>query len=339
MLEPAVVGGKAGSARPFGVAHHPAEGAPLLVVAADDRAPVVVAAAGGAVGVVGGDHRAAVVVEQRRPRPVGAVAGREALAAHRPAVDGRVEDRRSGEREPGADLREVDVLAAAGHVAVVERRHDGDRTVDAARVIEVRPAPARRRLAGQPGEVRHARERLRARPVGAVGVIAAAVSEGGERDVDDVRLDLAQLLVAELPALHHPRGEVLDHDVRDGDQALQQLAAARIAEVEGDAELVDVLLAEPVAVVEVRLDVLRTARVRVAIVVVDRAGRRPLDLDHLGAERAKDARAPGAGAHPAEIDDAYALKCTRAAAGRLPGRSLTHCRLSSRSASRPPPRR
>ena len=318
VLDAAVGGGEAGSARPLRVAHHAREGAPLLVVAADDGAPVVVAAGRGAVGVVRGDHRAAVVVEARRPRPMRAVAGREALAAHRPAVDRRVEDRRPGERESAADLREVDVLAAAGHVAVVQRGHDRDRAVDASRVIEVGPAPTGRRLARQPGEERHAGERLRARPVRAVGVIAAGVSEGGERDVDDVRLDRAQLLVAQLPALHHPRSEVLDHHVRDRDQPLQQLAAARVAEVERDAALVDVLLAEPVAVIEVRLDVLGPARVRVAIVVVNGARRRPLHLDHLGAERAEDARAPGARPHPAEIDDPNALEGARAAAGRLP---------------------
>ena len=83
----------------------------------------------------------------------------------------------NGSADPEADLREIDVLAPAAALALPQRAHDRDRAEDPARVVEVGPAPARGRLARQPGDRGQAGERLRARPEGAVGVIAALVPE------------------------------------------------------------------------------------------------------------------------------------------------------------------
>src|SRR5439155_8833932 len=125
-------------------------------------------------------------------------------------------------------------------------------------------------------------------------------------------LDLAQLRIAEAPFLQHPGAEILDHDVRDGDQPLHDLQALGASDVEAEALFVDVGVVEVSRGVQIDLDALRGrgARQPAALIL------RPLDLYDLGPERAEPARRPWPGPHPAEIDHANVFEGARSRHGR-----------------------
>src|SRR5262249_62009110 len=100
----------------------------------------------GTIGVVWGDDGPAVVVEERRARPVRAVAQREARAASALALDREVEQGGTVERHARDHLRLIDVLALAGAIAVGQAGERTNGPVHAAGVVHVRPAPAGGRL-------------------------------------------------------------------------------------------------------------------------------------------------------------------------------------------------
>ena len=290
--------------RPLGRAHDRDEAAPLLVGEAGDDGPVVVSITQGAVGVVRRCVAAAVVVEQLAARPVRAVARRVAGTPGPPPVGAEVEERRAGQRHAGRDLREVDVLALAGGAPVVQRGQRGDRAVHAAGVVHVRPAPPGGRRVGQPRQERQPRQRLRRGSERRVVRVRPRLPEAGHRDVDEVGLDRAHLVEGEAPVAQHACAEVLDHDVRRAQQVLDDLQALRAAHVDRDAQLLGVLVVEVAVRVRARARVAEAARAA-------REGEprvRPFDLDHLGAHHGQPARGPRPGAHPREVQYAYALE-------------------------------
>src|SRR6266853_644877 len=150
-------------------------------------------------------------------------------------------------------------------------------------------------------------------------VMAAGMAVARHRDIDDIRLDLAQLRIAEAPFLQHPGAEILDHDIGDGDQPLHDLEALGAADVEAEALLVDVGVVEIPRGVQIDLEMLRrcAARQPAALVL------RPLDLYDLGPESSQPARRPWPGPHPAEIDHANVVEGARSRHGR---RSPTEAR-------------
>ncbi|MCY1430815.1 hypothetical protein D9M71_467710 [compost metagenome] len=96
----------------------------------------------------------------------------------------------------------------------------------------------------------------------------------------------------ETELLQHAGAEVLDQDVRVGQQLLQDLAAFRVLEVEGQRALVARLHEPPQ----------RRAFVQLAPFAQRVAAVRRFDLDHLGAEFGADARGERAGDQGAEFD-------------------------------------
>ena len=68
----------------------------------------------------------------------------------------------------------------------------------------------------------------------------ARVAEAADRAVHQLRVGLAQHLVAESQRLHHAGAEVLDDDVGRVDQATQDRRVGRVLQVERDAALVAV---------------------------------------------------------------------------------------------------
>ena len=206
-------------------AHHLHQSLPFLVRVADDHAPVVVPARMRAIGIMRRNRRPTVVVDQRRAGPVRTVARRKASPPRPAPVHREIQQRRTVERNARHHLRQVDMLAAPRHVAMVEAGERTHRPVHAAGIIHVRPAPASRRLVGQAGEMRQPRDRLSDRTERGVMVIATGMAVARHRHIDDVRLDLAQLVIAEAPVPQHARAEILDHDVGDGDQPLHDLQA------------------------------------------------------------------------------------------------------------------
>src|SRR5690606_25651557 len=158
--------------------------------------------------------------------------------------------------------------------------------------------PASRRLPREPGCEREAAERLRGRTPGRVGAVTARVPKAGKRAVDDVRADLAELFVVQAPRLHDARREVLDHNVADGDEALEDVEAERVADVEENALLVAVEVVEEAGVVE-RRGVADDGPPEPD--GIDRLG--VFDADHLGAEVGEDPGGSGPGDDPGEVAD------------------------------------
>src|SRR5712691_8093 len=138
-------------------------------------------------------------------------------------------------------------------------------------------------------------------------VMAAGMAVARHRDIDDVRLDPAQLRIAEAPFLQHPGAEILDHDIGDGDQPLHDLQALGAADVEAEALLVDVGVVEIPRGVQIDLEVLRRRGTRQPAALI----LRPLDLYDLGPQSPEPARRPWPGPHPAEIHHANFFKGAR----------------------------
>src|SRR5439155_14692006 len=141
-----------------------------------------------------------------------------------------------------------------------------------------------------------------------------AAAEALRGEVDDVGTDAAHVLVVEAPLADHVAAVVPDDDVGRRAEAERQLAPARRAEIERDAQLPARGIVEgPRAVDGVGLD-------RDAAEEVDVGAR--LDLDDLGAELGEQRPGLGDGNPAAEIDHAEPGErgTLRAVAARAPGR-------------------
>ena len=141
---------------------------------------------------------------------------------------------------------DVDILSAAVALPPDIGDESTERAVEAADVIgkRGRSGDHRRaiRLAGQVGKAREAVGDAReARPV----VVGAGLAVGRDAHQDDLGIDLLHVLVAQAPAFEGSGREILDDDVGLGDQALGDLEARGLAQVERDAALV-ARLAQPV---------------------------------------------------------------------------------------------
>ena len=126
----------------------------------------------------------------------------------------------------------------------------------------------------------------------------AGLAEARDAAIDQPRLLLGELLVAEPEFFHDARAVVLHEDLTLGDQRLRDANAVRVTQIQADAALVPV-----------------QAQVRAALerphLVADRA--QPvafggLDLDDLGTEFGKQHRAVRPGDALAEVDEAHPLK-------------------------------
>src|SRR5262245_26487407 len=82
-----------------------------------------------------------------------------------------------------------------------------------------------------------------AREAGAIAV-RARLTEAGDAQQDQPRIDLAQSVVTEPPLFEGPRAKVFADDVADADQAAKDIRALRLSEVEGHRLLV-ACLAQP----------------------------------------------------------------------------------------------
>ena len=268
------------------------------------------------------DSAPAVSAYERGAGPVRAVSRRVALPRRAAAVDGDVQQRRAVEGCAHDHLSHVHVLAAAGGLPVEQGGQGVEGDVHAAGIVQVRPAPTRRRFVGQPGREGHAGQRLGGRAECGVVLVAAGMAESGHGHVDDVLTQLPELVVAKAPVLEHRRAVVLHHRVRHGNEPADDVHAPWAAYVQGQAHLVGVGVVEAASGVQRWRD----------------AGWRPcgasgpaelpqgpLDLYDLRAECAQPSRSPGAGAHPREVDDAAAIQ--RPGVGLRLSRGLSHGHL------------
>jgi hypothetical protein len=114
--------------------------------------------------------------------------------------------------------------------------------------------------------------------------------------VNQPRVPGRELLIAQAELFHHARAEIVDHDVRRGDQSLDRLPAARALHVDREAALV------PVQPGERQAHAVNERPPAAAPV----AGVGPLDFDHVGAVVGQQLGADRPLIDMAEIDDADA---------------------------------
>ena len=292
---------------------------PLADPRADDR--VQLAAARGAAAVVA----EAVVARDLRLADRGAQAAEEAIARgpdDDPAVarfervvrggEGvlvadalGVDAEAGGDRRPrvgdGEDrvlVREVERARDAGPLPFEQCRHDTEREKEAADEIGERAAGSYRRAVGKAGHREESTRRLRDDVVRHLTGTRPGRAEPGERTDDEARVARAQHVGAEPFRRHPPGAEVVDDGVGAGDEAQEQLAAFRVADVERDRALAAVGVLK-------RERGLALRRGAVAVIV---PSPRPLDLDHVGTEVGEERRRERPGDDAGEIEDAEAFE-------------------------------
>jgi hypothetical protein len=156
-----------------------------------------------------------------------------ALGEH---VGGVVGEQRHDRVEHG----DFDVLPFAGALAGEERARDPVGRIDARVDVRHRRGGFDRRAVLFSGMRHDAPGRLDDEIHAGVLRHRPALAEGGDRAVDEARIDCAQVVVAEALAVHHAGAEVLDEHVRVAHQAADQLDTGRLADVDTDAALVAV---------------------------------------------------------------------------------------------------
>jgi hypothetical protein len=117
-----------------------------------------------------------------------------------------------------------------------------------------------------------------------------------------VGLERLELLVAEPQPLHHPGREVLGDRVAHPDELAQQLLAPLGAQVERDAELLDVVVEEARTTVVAAVAV--DERRHLAHDVPQAEGDGILDPDDLGAEGSQEPGGPGTRELSGQVADA-----------------------------------
>jgi hypothetical protein len=141
--------------------------------------------------------------------------------------------------------------------------------------------------------------------------VGPGLAEAGDRAVDELRVEHAQVFVGEAVLGQPTHLVVLDHHVRVGGELAGDLLPLLIGKIEGQRALAPI--AGQVVGGGIGVVALEIGRTPAAGVVADAGA---FDLDHLGAQVGQDLGRPGAGEDAAEIEDANV--CERACHGVLP---------------------
>src|SRR5665213_2741333 len=190
----------------------------------------------------------------------------------------------------------IDFLAAAGAGALIERRDNAEREMQArARIADLRAGDQRRPVAETSG---------RGRAAGALrdvfidlAVLVGTRAEALDRGDDDARVDLVDALPGETHTVERAGREILNQHVALFNQRFQHAHALRVLGIDGDRALVVVEHGEIERVGAFDIDQLAAG---------DIADAGTLDLDHVGAEPGQQLRAGRARLHVGEIEDAHA---------------------------------
>jgi len=127
-------------------------------------------------------------------------------------------------------------------------------------------------------------------------MVGAVVAEAGDGGIDDGRIDLAQLLIAQAQAVHNAGTVILQNHVALGHQLAEHLFTGLALEVQDDAALV---------AVEVHIiGAFAVDNGKVAAGVIALAG--TLDLDDLGAQICQHHAAVRGGKHAGQIQHLHA---------------------------------
>jgi len=179
---------------------------------------------------------------------------------------------RAQHREDRLEQREVDHLpGTAAQLHLAQRRHHRERTLDAGDHVGQRERRQHRLAVGEAVAVGEAGHRLdQGAEAGAVAV-RAGLAEAGDAHHDERGVGLEQHLRREAHRLQGAGAVILDQHLRAAHQPEQQLASARLAQVERHAPLV------------AGVDLPRHGHPLRAPVAQRIALARRLDLDHVGA--------------------------------------------------------
>ena len=193
---------------------------------------------------------------------------------------------------------DLDLLAVAGYVALVEGGEDADGEVHAGAGVAEGGSGARGRAAGVAGGAEGAAGGLSDGVEGLVLAIRPVRPEAFDAGQYDAGVDLGELVVAQAEALQGVGGEVLGDDVGVLEQVEEDGLALGVFQVESDRPLVGV---EEEEVVGVDAGPARSgAAAGVAALGL-------LDLDDVGAEVGEDLGGGGAGFELGEVEDADVL--------------------------------
>src|ERR1700678_2590711 len=142
------------------------------------------------------------------------------------------------------DHRDVDVLADAGFLTIVEGVTDGGKGMDATALIANAHTDEDGGAIGMPGHGNHARESLRDEIVTDLVGEAAGAAEGGNRSHDQTRIDGAERRIVELLAFEDAGSVVLDDDINFRGERVEKIDARGLGEIETEAFLAAILLNE-----------------------------------------------------------------------------------------------
>ena len=230
-----------------------------------------------------------VVAVRLRMHAVAQVAGREAGLQHQRDI------------EHG----HVDALALTGALPLEQSRGQSVGAHCAGRVIDGGGADFDGRGVRCAGAGHDAGCGLDDVVVGGAFALRAALTEGGEGRVDQFRIYLAQVFVAEAELFEGAGTVVFDQHIGRGDEFLQDFAALLGFQVQRDRPLVGALGEEAGAhqrVVEVVVGAGIAALIRVGGI---------LDLDDIGAHQAELIGGEGAGEDVGDVDNADAFERAR----------------------------
>ncbi len=217
--------------------------------------------------------------------------------------------------EPGnlrVEQRQVDVLALAGAITLVQRCQDGRHRIHAAHQVGHGHAHflrSRTRLAVRhAGEAHQAAHRLDHGVVAGLGGIGAVLAEGGDRQVDEARVVRGKIRIGQSVARQAADLEVLDQHVGTRRQLPYEGPALRPAEIDGERALA--AIGRQVVRGLAGLVARGIAQVRWSPAARVVAAMRMLDLQHLGAEVCQHLRGPGARQDAAQVEHHDALQRT-----------------------------
>ena len=197
--------------------------------------------------------------------------------------------------ERGLVQGRVDERTGAAALALEQGGDDAERRPHTRTHVDQRRADAHARSSRLARHADEAAGRLHERVVTRLGREWPDVPVGADRAVDEACVASAQRVGAEAHALREPGPEALEEHVRAVDEAQDGVPAALVAQRDGERALPSVHGQEhrALAVPEGRAP-------RTCVV----PGVRPLDLDHVGAERGEDLRAVRAGDRGRHVHDA-----------------------------------
>ena len=195
--------------------------------------------------------------------------------------------------------RHLDMLAAPGLMALLQRRENADRHVHPGAAVADRRQHNGRRVFREAGHRHRAAHRLRHRLVALEMRVGAVAAEALDRRVDQPRVEVAQHVPAEPQPLHRAGAEIFEQHVRLFDDFLEQPLSVVGLQVERQAALVGVEQQEEQAV-GAGLFEMHGAR--------DIARFRLFELDHVGAEKGQDLGAGRPRLVVRHVDDADAGK-------------------------------